>query len=70
MYVCVCKGITDTAIEESVSAGARSFRDVRDELGLSTQCGKCAHHARIIVADCLSDLEDHPGYYDANSAVA
>ena len=68
MYVCLCKGITDQAIEAAVDAGARSFREVRDSLGVSTQCGKCATLTRHIVDACLSDLNDHPGFYDAGQS--
>lgn len=53
MYVCLCKGITDRDIAQSVHRGACSFREVREELGVSTQCGKCACLARAIVEENL-----------------
>lgn len=53
MYVCLCKGVTDSQIREAVNNGAESMREVREQLGVSTQCGKCVCHARDIVKDTL-----------------
>jgi bacterioferritin-associated ferredoxin len=58
MYVCLCKGVSDSAIRREVRAGASSFREVRDRLGVATQCGKCACEARRIVADELPARTD------------
>lgn len=55
MYVCLCKGVTDHAIQDAVSAGAQSLRDVSRELGVARQCGKCASLAKSIVADALAE---------------
>lgn len=49
MYVCLCKGVTDHQIKASLSQGASTFRDVRDALGVGTQCGKCVCVARDII---------------------
>ena len=56
MYVCICKGITDTTIREAVLDGASSFREVRDQLGVSSECGQCACEARRVVKETLKDL--------------
>lgn len=42
MYVCLCKGVSDSRIRQSVEKGARSWREVQRETGCGTQCGKCA----------------------------
>jgi bacterioferritin-associated ferredoxin len=55
MYVCLCKGITDTQIRAAVEDGANSLRDVRNTLGVSSQCGKCGILARDIVRESLND---------------
>jgi bacterioferritin-associated ferredoxin len=59
MYVCLCKGITDTQIRAAVQDGASSMREVRNSLGVASQCGKCGVVAREIVRESLSmnDLE-------------
>lgn len=49
MYVCLCKGITDGQIIAAMEEGATSIRDVRDQLGVMTQCGKCACLTREIM---------------------
>lgn len=57
MYVCLCKGITDTQIRAAVQDGASSMREVRNTLGVASQCGKCGVLARDIVRESLDDLE-------------
>ncbi len=42
MYICLCKGITESAIREAVQQGADRMRDLRISLGISKQCGQCA----------------------------
>jgi len=49
MYVCLCKAVTDTQIREFVAGGVCSFADIRRELGVATQCGKCGQLAKSIV---------------------
>jgi bacterioferritin-associated ferredoxin len=53
MYVCICKGITDTQIRAAIEAGASSMRELRNTLGVASQCGKCGVLARDIVRDSL-----------------
>jgi bacterioferritin-associated ferredoxin len=55
MYVCLCKGITDTQIRAAVQDGAGSLRDVRNSLGVASQCGKCGALTREIVRETLLD---------------
>jgi bacterioferritin-associated ferredoxin len=56
MYVCLCKGITDSQIRTAIASGAQSVRDVRDTLGVMTSCGKCACLTKDIVEECLNSL--------------
>jgi bacterioferritin-associated ferredoxin len=55
MYVCLCKGITDTQIRAAVEDGASSLREVRNTLGVASQCGKCGILTREIVRETLLD---------------
>jgi bacterioferritin-associated ferredoxin len=48
MYICLCKAITDNQIREAVEKGATRFGQVRQELGLASQCGKCGILAREV----------------------
>jgi len=56
MYVCICKGITDTQIRAAVQDGASSIREIRNNLGVASQCGKCGILAREIVRESLDSL--------------
>lgn len=47
MYVCICKGITEQQVEDALETGhAESMSDLRQSLGLGTQCGRCACYAK------------------------
>lgn len=49
MYVCLCKGVTDTQIRDAVTDGASSMRDLRDRLDVASQCGKCGQDCKSII---------------------
>ena len=46
MYVCVCQAVTDRQIREAVQGGARTLKDLRRDLGVTRDCGRCASCAR------------------------
>jgi len=49
MYVCICKGITDSQIRTAVQQGAESVRDLYRDQSLGSQCGKCVSAARSVI---------------------
>lgn len=55
MYVCVCKAVTEHQVRQAVSNGAQSLKDLRRELGVSSDCGQCAACAR----QCLAEMNGH-----------
>lgn len=56
MYVCLCKNITSSQIRDAVETGrAGCLRSLARELGVATQCGKCARCAREVVDSCARD---------------
>lgn len=57
MYVCICKGITDSQIRQAANASGGSLKAIRNELGAMTQCGKCALQTRDIVRQTLVDTD-------------
>ncbi|MCB1705458.1 MAG: bacterioferritin-associated ferredoxin [Halioglobus sp.] len=64
MYVCLCKGITDTQIRAAIEDGASSLRDVRNTLGVASQCGKCGILTREILRETLTDnLQEQELFY-------
>jgi len=54
MYVCLCHGVTDRAIREAAENGVSSMRQLGKELGVGTQCGRCASTAREILRESCS----------------
>lgn len=67
MYVCICKGITDTQIRATVEAGASSLREVRNSLGVTSQCGKCGVLTQQIVQDAVADSTSEQNLFYALS---
>ena len=55
MYVCVCKAVTERQVRQAVNNGAQSLKDLRRELGVTSDCGQCAACAR----QCLEELNGH-----------
>lgn len=50
MYVCVCNAVTERQIHQAANGGARALKQLRTELGVTAECGRCARCAR----DCLN----------------
>lgn len=58
MYVCICRAVTEHEIRDAIELGAHSMLALRHQLGVSTECGKCAAEVRRILKECLGD--GHP----------
>ncbi|QFI53501.1 bacterioferritin-associated ferredoxin [Aeromonas simiae] len=61
MYVCLCRGITDTQIRQAVQSGKDDFRQLKQALEVGSQCGKCVRMAQEIIR---SELDQPPRYYE------
>ena len=57
MYVCLCNGITDTQIRQAINDGACSIGCLRSELGVATQCGKCARSAKQLLREHTQEID-------------
>lgn len=55
MYICICKGVTDNKIRQAIANGASSMHEVRSELGVASQCGKCGSAAKQVVREALAE---------------
>lgn len=53
MYICVCKAVTEKQIFQAVQAGAKHINDLKKELGVASECGRCSTCAK----NCLSDAK-------------
>ena len=67
MYVCLCQGVTDSAIRNEIRNGATSFREIRDRLKVGTQCGKCVCSARELIADNTHCTPAPVNFYEASA---
>ena len=55
MYVCVCNAVTEREIRQAVECGATRMRQLKRDLGVASNCGKCAPCAYAVLRDELSD---------------
>lgn len=56
MYVCVCRGITDSQVLEAVCKGAKSAKDVNQCIGIPIQCGKCCSFMKEVVQQAVATV--------------
>ncbi len=49
MIVCVCRRISDQQIRQAAAEGAVSLECLQFELGVATQCGRCADCACAVL---------------------
>lgn len=66
MYVCVCQAITERQIHEAARDGARTLKDLRRDLGVTVECGRCATCA----TDCLRQAHGGHCTHDAAQHMA
>ena len=67
MYVCLCNRVTDSQIRAAIEDGASSLADVRNSLGVASQCGKCGTMTREILREALVDDVDNDSLFYAVS---
>jgi bacterioferritin-associated ferredoxin len=66
MYVCVCQAVTDRQIREAAESGARTLKDLRRDLGVTRDCGRCASCAH----ECLKEARSFPGKQSTGFSLA
>jgi bacterioferritin-associated ferredoxin len=49
MIVCVCRRVSDRQIRQAVADGAQTLDCLSFELGVATQCGRCADCATRVL---------------------
>ncbi|WP_341676174.1 (2Fe-2S)-binding protein [Niveibacterium sp. SC-1] len=60
MYICVCNAVTERQIEQAAREGARRLRDLREQLGVTSDCKSCAGCALKCLRDCHArDADTH-----------
>ena len=53
MYVCLCRGVTEQDIHETIAAGATTAEEVMYCTGAGTGCGRCRHAVAAIVEEAV-----------------
>ena len=53
MYVCVCNAVTERHIAEAARTGMTRLRHLREALGVTAECGRCAKCAHQCLRDAL-----------------
>ena len=51
MYICICKAVTENDVRHAMENGAATVRNLHDELGVASCCGKCAPAAKMLVKE-------------------
>lgn len=51
MYVCICRAVTEQDIRAALDKGACTMRDLRQCLGVCSDCGKCGQYARKLLIE-------------------
>ncbi len=57
MYICLCHGVSDSAIRAAVDNGAQTFKQLSFMTGCGTQCGACAVEAKSLLKECLKSQD-------------
>lgn len=61
MYVCICQAVTERQVREAVASGIESMRGLREQLGVASECGRCARCAHGILKECRGcPKQDNP----------
>jgi bacterioferritin-associated ferredoxin len=53
MYVCICNGVTDTAIRKAAAEGVSSLSELTMRTGCAGSCGACADFAEQVLHESL-----------------
>ena len=57
MFVCICNNITEQDIEQAVADGAATMQQLRAQLNVAGQCGKCSQFAKTILDEHLCNYD-------------
>jgi bacterioferritin-associated ferredoxin len=51
MYICICNAVTEREIRQCAQLGASSLGELRECLGVASNCGQCKQAARQILRE-------------------
>jgi bacterioferritin-associated ferredoxin len=50
MIVCLCRGVSEAALQHLIDAGATSLRQIGEACGAGTDCGACCPLVQELLA--------------------
>jgi len=53
MYICICNAVTDKDIKSAIKNGAKSVKDLNEQLSVGSNCGTCVSSAQSIIDDSI-----------------
>ncbi len=56
MYICICNAVTERDIRFAVESGCDSFRQIRSELGVASNCGQCKQDACRVIREHKNEM--------------
>lgn len=51
VFVCICAGVTDTEIKQSIADGCRDMAGLQAELDVATCCGRCGDMCEKLLSE-------------------
>ncbi len=58
MFVCICYAVTQTEVDDEISAGACTEQQIGQRCGAGTGCGSCVEKICAILRCTTSDCEN------------
>lgn len=55
MYVCICYAVTESTVQDSIEAGARSVAEVTRSCRAGGDCGSCQQHIESMLEEHAED---------------
>ncbi len=68
MYVCICQAVTDKQIRRAAARGVDNLYELRELLGVASNCGSCADQAQSILNEANQTSFAEPSTYYPASA--
>ena len=62
MYVCLCNGVTDKAIQRAAQAGIRTMSELAMSTGCGAGCGCCGEVAEALLIEALGAQASRSDY--------
>ncbi|MBV8301752.1 MAG: (2Fe-2S)-binding protein [Candidatus Dormibacteraeota bacterium] len=57
MYICLCLGVSSSAVQKAIDEGARSTKQVASSCGAGSVCGRCRHTIRTMLDAAAPDSD-------------